>query len=209
MGTITKIFKPRRGLNSTMTGAKANTVLASGEMFFEVQGTTVGQSKCKVKMGDGTTAYSSLPYALGDTSSDPITFTANSATTADSALASAASGATLATIVAAMKRAISLNTTAITKLNDDSNKLITISVPTSGWSSSAPYTQTIVSEDTNATDNPIVAPHISASNTSAEEKEIKKMFSYLSIVETNNGSVTLTCKGTKPTSTFSIDLKGV
>jgi hypothetical protein len=72
-----------------------------------------------MKMGDGTTAYSSLPYAMGDTSSDPITFTPNSATTAETALASATSGATLATIVAAMKRAISLNAESITQLNDD------------------------------------------------------------------------------------------
>lgn len=119
MSVISKIFKPRRGLASTMSGTKASTVLADGEMFIEVQGTTVGQAKCKMKMGDGTTAYSSLPYAMGDTSSDPITFTPNSATTAETALASATSGATLATIVAAMKRAISLNAESITQLNDD------------------------------------------------------------------------------------------
>ena len=119
MAVISKIFKPRRGLASTMQGSKAGTVLADGEMFIEVQGTTVGKAKCKMKMGDGTTAYSSLPYAMGDTSSDPITFTPNSATTAETALASATSGATLATIVAAMKRAISLNAESITQLNDD------------------------------------------------------------------------------------------
>lgn len=123
MAVISKIFKPRRGLASTMQGSKAGTVLADGEMFIEVQGTTVGKAKCKMKMGDGTTAYSSLPYAMGDTSSDPITFTPNSATTAETALASATSGATLATIVAAMKRAISLNAESITQLNDDQKDL--------------------------------------------------------------------------------------
>lgn len=119
MGTITKIFKPRRGLKSTMTGTKASTVLSSGEMFIECQGSTVGKGKAKIKIGDGTSAYSSLDYAVGDTSTDPIAFSANTSSSASSALSSVSSGATLQTIVAGLKQAASLNASAISKLNDE------------------------------------------------------------------------------------------
>ena len=119
MGTITKIFKPRRGLKSTMTGSKASTVLSSGEMFVECQGSTVGKGKVKVKIGDGSTAYSSLDYALGDTSTDPISFSNNSSSTASAALNSVASGNSLQTIVGGLKQAASLNASSISKLNDE------------------------------------------------------------------------------------------
>lgn len=119
MANVSKIFKPRRGTKSIMAGIKKSTVLASGEIFVEVPDAGVGKGASKIKIGDGTTAYSSLPYALGDTSNDQITFSSNTSTTVAAALNSVASGGSLKNIVAGLKQAISLCNTSITKLNDD------------------------------------------------------------------------------------------
>lgn len=60
------IFQPRRGKRSTMLGTKGVMVLDSGEFFIEYPDDGIGKGKCKIKIGDGVTAYSSLPYALGE-----------------------------------------------------------------------------------------------------------------------------------------------
>ena len=119
MADVSKIFKPRRGTKSVMAGTKKTTVLASGEMFVEVPDAGVGKGASKIKIGDGTTAYSSLPYALGDTSNDQITFSSNTSTTVAAALNSVTSGGSLKNIVAGLKQAISLCNTSITQLNDE------------------------------------------------------------------------------------------
>ena len=124
MGDVSKIFKPRRGLKSTMaSNAKKGTVLSSGEFFVEAPDTGVGTGQHKIKIGDGTTAYSDLPYALGDTSNDKIEFSSNTATTVANALNSVASGQSLKTIIGGLKQAISLCNTSITQLNDDTAKI--------------------------------------------------------------------------------------
>ena len=120
MGVISKIFKPRRGKASTMiSGSKKETVLAAGEFFLEVPDTGAGKGRCKVKVGDGSTAYPSLPYALGDTSNESMTVGSNSSTTVATSLNSVATGKSLATCLGGLKQAISLCSTSITALNDD------------------------------------------------------------------------------------------
>lgn len=59
---VGKIFRPRRGKNSTMV--TKDTVLAKGEFFVEVPENGVGTGIGKMKMGDGVTPYSSLPYLI-------------------------------------------------------------------------------------------------------------------------------------------------
>jgi hypothetical protein len=100
------------------TGTGAATVLAEGEMFIEYPDTGSGTGHCRMKMGDGVTAYSVLPYAIGDTSTDEIDFTADSSTTITTALNKVISGAQLKIIVPALKQAVSLANTAIGELND-------------------------------------------------------------------------------------------
>jgi hypothetical protein len=117
MADVTKIFKPRRGKKSTMAGTKATTVLSVGELFVEVPDTGAGTGHSMIKMGDGTTAYSSLPYAIGDTSNDTITFTSDASTTATAALNNVVSGAALKTLIAGLKQAVSLNASSISTLN--------------------------------------------------------------------------------------------
>jgi hypothetical protein len=119
MADVTKIFKPRRGKKSTMAGTKATTVLSAGELFVEVPDTGAGTGHSMIKMGDGTTAYSSLPYAIGDTSNDTITFTSDASTTATAALNNVVSGAALKTLIAGLKQAVSLNASSISTLNDE------------------------------------------------------------------------------------------
>ena len=57
------VFRPRRGMKSTMAGDKASLVLESGELFLEYPDTGVGTGASRFKIGDGTTEYSDLPYA--------------------------------------------------------------------------------------------------------------------------------------------------
>ena len=57
------VFRPRRGMKSTMAGDKATLVLESGELFLEYPDTGVGTGASRFKIGDGTTEYSDLPYA--------------------------------------------------------------------------------------------------------------------------------------------------
>lgn len=115
-----KLFRPHRGGKSKMTsGSGSSHVLADGEIFVEYPDTGAGSGKCKVKMGNGVGEYTELPYALGDTSTDPIIFTEASATTVEAALAKATTGAALQTIIGALKRAVSLCNTKITTEVDD------------------------------------------------------------------------------------------
>ena len=60
-------IRPRRGTETTMhETAKAAMVLKEGELFFEFPDDGVGKGPAKVKIGDGTSAYAALPYALGN-----------------------------------------------------------------------------------------------------------------------------------------------
>jgi hypothetical protein len=125
---MSKIFKPRRGKASTMNGTKSSTVLAAGEMFIELPDTGVGTGICKMKMGDGVTAYGSLPYAMGgDIATTEITGAINDDTssTATAALANVTTGKTLGSIIGSLRRACSLNAQAIATLNDEISTILT------------------------------------------------------------------------------------
>lgn len=108
-GINTSPFKPRRGKTSTMLGDKKSTLLKEGEFFVEVPDEGVGKGHSKIKIGDGVTAYSSLPYALGDTSNDNITFTdSDTSTDVNTAVTNVASGRSLGGIIASIKNALKL-----------------------------------------------------------------------------------------------------
>ena len=134
---MSKIFKPRRGKASTMLGTKASTVLAAGEMFIELPDTGVGTGICKMKMGDGVTAYSSLPYAMGgDIASTEITgsIVEDTSATAAAALANVTTGRTLGAIVGSLRRACQLNAQSIATLNDESSAVIPLASGISAYS---------------------------------------------------------------------------
>ena len=109
---------PFRGSKTNMTtGSGKNTVLFKGEIFVEYPDSGQGTGKCKIKIGDGVSAYSDVPYAIGDTSTDPITFTQGSQTTAAAALAAITTGSELDDIVGNMKQAVHLCDESITTIN--------------------------------------------------------------------------------------------
>ena len=63
-----KVLRPRRGSSTTMSTSPANAIiLASGEIFIEEDSTN---GVFRIKIGDGVTAYSSLPYAFSGDSGD-------------------------------------------------------------------------------------------------------------------------------------------
>ena len=71
------ILRPRRG----KAADAANIVLARGEVFFEYPSTGPGTGYGKIKMGNGTTKYSSLPDFIPHPDDIKIGFTNSSSAT--------------------------------------------------------------------------------------------------------------------------------
>ena len=60
---MANVIKPHRGASAYMTtGAGKNVVLAEGELFVELPDSGFSSGTAKIKIGDGTTAYSNLPF---------------------------------------------------------------------------------------------------------------------------------------------------
>lgn len=93
---------------------------------------------------------------------------------------------------------------AINRLNHD----IDVTFPVSGWSESAPYTQTVPVEDITAEDKPSQGIVYPTDCTDAQRKAINKAVGCICNIETGNGTVTLTCTR-KPIAEFTLSLKGV
>lgn len=88
-------------------------------------------------------------------------------------------------------------------------RLLTVTATASGWSASAPYTQTISVSGITTSDTPIIGLSLPTNTTAANDKAIKKAYGCLSSAVTNNGSITLYCAGKKPVTNFTIFIKGV
>lgn len=118
---MAKIFKPRRGLKSTMSTTKSNTVLAAGEMFFEIPNGGLNSGPGRIMLGDGVSAYSALTPFMEqtDVSSAQVTVTADNSSTSTAALNNVATGATTGAIVGSLKQAISLTKSELTNTIDD------------------------------------------------------------------------------------------
>lgn len=78
----------------------------------------------------------------------------------------------------------------------------------SGWSSSAPYTQTVNVAGIESSDTPVVSLFLPANITSADVKSKAKAFGYLDRVVTGNGTITAYCYNSKPETDFQIAIKG-
>ena len=78
----------------------------------------------------------------------------------------------------------------------------------SGWSSSAPYTQTVSVSGIKSTDNPIVDMDASKATTSNWE-DLMESWNYIGRITANSGSVTAYCYEDKPTMDITIFLKVV
>ncbi len=118
-----------------------------------------------------------------------------------------------ATEVNASNTAINQNTDDIAQIRDEDlvqiRGVTEITLPVSGWSSSAPYTQTVSLPGIKSTDNPIPLYRYPSNLTEANKNLIDRSTNMITSIKTNNGSVTVTCKFRKPVAEIIIGLKGV
>lgn len=79
----------------------------------------------------------------------------------------------------------------------------------SKWSNTAPYTQEVDVSGILSTDTPIVALHLSGTESSEAVRALNKQFSKVDFVETLDGKIRVKCFNKKPEFSFYIALKGV
>ena len=107
-------LQPRRGSKTIMnssTSDQGKIILNAGEIFLEYPDDGVGTGLSRIKVGDGTTPYYQLPYAIdpSDISGLEVTFTPDTSETAAEALANVdPSGESLGVDIAALKQAAAL-----------------------------------------------------------------------------------------------------
>ena len=116
-------LRPRRGKKTT--AESQNIVLKRGEVFFESPPGGVGTGTGRIKVGDGTTAYTSLPYFLNpdnfisNISTANVTFTETTETNNTTLLSRIVTGAALNTIIASIKNLLSNLNSSVTTINND------------------------------------------------------------------------------------------
>lgn len=117
---MASFLRPRRGKKAT--AISQGLVLKRGEFFVEVPDSGVGTGVGKIKMGDGSTSYTNLPY-LVSTEDDKIGFTDTSAATDPSNnptyLTNIAPGNNLKTVFTNLKQLVYNHNTQLAELNND------------------------------------------------------------------------------------------
>lgn len=83
-----------------------------------------------------------------------------------------------------------------------------VTIPASGWSNSAPYTQLVEVLGIRETDIPIVSLNYNPP-TEQDKRLMAKNFGYIDQIETLDGQIKITCKFKKPTVNIPIVMKGV
>lgn len=84
-----------------------------------------------------------------------------------------------------------------------------VTLSSSGWSSSAPYTQTVNVSGILATDDPFVDVDMSGATTTAQGMALIEAWGLLGRITANAGSITAYCYEEKPTVNIPIILKVV
>ena len=124
-------LRPRRGKKATaIAQLTASAPLKRGEVFFEVPDGGTGTGAGRIKMGDGSTAYESLPYFLEpfDPDSATVGFTNATAAESDPYTTNATHTnaivptANLKTILTNLKQLLLNYNSQFTKLNNDLEK---------------------------------------------------------------------------------------
>ena len=101
--------------------------------------------------------------------------------------------------------------------NDAANKLYadtrviresyTVTLPSAGWTNSAPYSQTVTVSGILATDTPYIAPVYSSVNSTAIAE--KMAWNFVSMAESFDNTVVFTCFNTKPTTNLNLKIEVV
>lgn len=86
---------------------------------------------------------------------------------------------------------------------------VEVTLRASGWSASAPYTQTVAVEGLTAGDNPILVKVIPAGATTEQVKAYNKAFGMIDDGDTADGQATFRCFNKKPAVDMTVGLKGV
>lgn len=102
----------------------------------------------------------------------------------------------------------SIGAAAAAHSHDPHDRVLTCTIPVSGWSAAAPYTQTVSLSGITASDNPVAALLVPDNATATTLKPAQKAWSCVDQILTNNGSITLYCYFKKPANEFQITLKG-
>lgn len=99
---------------------------------------------------------------------------------------------------------------------NDTNKVVnavmgvkTAVFSASGWSTSAPYSQTVSVSGILASDAPIIGLQIASDASASTAKTQNTMFSRVDRVITSDGSITAYCYNKLPTADFTVMIKGV
>jgi hypothetical protein len=87
--------------------------------------------------------------------------------------------------------------------------VVQVTLPASGWSATAPYTQTVVIAGLSAEDNPILVKTIPAGATPEQVKAYNKAFGMIDDGDTADGQATFKCYNKNPTIDLTVGLKGV
>lgn len=86
---------------------------------------------------------------------------------------------------------------------------IEVSLPASGWSNAAPYSQRVAVTGVQESDHPIVSPCTPRGLAASNVKIYRKMAAMITDGETEDGYVTFYCGEKKPTDDFKVYLRGV
>ena len=89
-----------------------------------------------------------------------------------------------------------------------SQQVIEINLPASGWSNSYPYIQTVSNSNIKEANSPTLVKILNGTETESEVKSYEKVFGLIFFGQTNNGSVTFYAKAL-PEIDFVVGLKGV
>lgn len=169
---------PRTDFNQ-VNPAKADYLKGRDDLLQLIQDAHAAGNNAGIAAGDAQTAADNAQTAAD-----------NAQTAADDAMTAAGNAQTAADD--AQTRAENAEANA-KSYADGLHKIFTVSVPASGWSASAPYTQTIAVEGILATDTPHWG--VVYSDDALAEKEA---FSVVDELDTAAGSVTFSCFEEKP-----------
>ena len=100
----------------------------------------------------------------------------------------------------------------VKKFIEDSNagrKVQEVTLTAAGWSSSAPYTQTVNVAGITENDRPTVSLYLPASITAANVDLQEKAYACVNRAVSGAGKITVYCYKKKPTMDFQIQVKGV
>lgn len=86
---------------------------------------------------------------------------------------------------------------------------VDITVPASGWSSAAPYTQVITVAGMKASDTPLIGPAIDKATSAADVKAYKKVAGLIDGGDTSDGAIEIYCNTARPSVDAKIRLMGV